>query len=146
MEFNVRAARKFARDGRIEEWIHTYLANKAWINLGLSEGLKKQKRYWVGPLEVDLTDLSRCCGPEDDMEYRMELEHWKTRTTGFAANLNDPMDLPPLLVQYLPHKLDLRDGNHRHEALRLKGFPKAWILLWYKSEEEMKKDVLKRCP
>jgi len=136
MEFSVKEAQAYARDGRIEEWIHCYLMTGNWQNAGLSSGLKKQTRYWAGPFEIALTDLSRCCGPEEQMEHRVDLSLWKIKTTELAAGIHHPEELPPCIVQYLPHALSIRDGNHRHEALRLKGFPTCWVLICYDSEQD----------
>jgi len=134
--FTVTVAQSYAREGRIEEWIHNYLTTGTWSNLGLSVGLKKQARYWVGPLEIALSDISRCCGPEQNMEYHVDPMLWKIKTTELAASMVNPEELPPLIVQYTPSALSIRDGNHRYEALRLRGFVKCWCLIWYDSEQD----------
>jgi hypothetical protein len=145
LDFNVPAAQRYAREGRLEEWIHAYLNTGHWANLGLSQGLRLQKRYWAGPVEMELAQLIRCCGPEPEMEYRMTPEAWEERVTRIARGLTPdglthPLDLPPLIAQYRGGLLSLRDGNHRHEAMRRTGWRTAWALIWYDTEDDWRKD------
>ena len=64
MEFTVTTALEYARSGQIEEWVHAYLTSGDWINLGLADGLRLQTRWWLGPVSVNITDLTRACVPE----------------------------------------------------------------------------------
>ena len=57
-------ARAFAAEGRLEEWIHAYLLTDGH-NKPFSDGLKLDKRFYIGPLEMPLALFTRCCGPED---------------------------------------------------------------------------------
>ena len=50
-------------------------------------------------------------------------------------------DMPPLIATYDPNlatpaHLWVRDGNHRLGAYERLGWPSAWVLIWYNSEEE----------
>lgn len=38
----------------------------------------------------------------------------------------------------------MRDGNHRHEAMRRKGWPTCWVIVWYNSAEEYDQDQVIR--
>ena len=76
LEFSAAAAKKQADDGRREQWIYRYLQAGEWANVGLLEGLQSQQRWWIGPLEIELGLLKRCCGPEPDMEYRVPQMAW----------------------------------------------------------------------
>lgn len=143
-EFTVKTAQMYAQANRLEEWIHTYLNSGYWANLGLSEGLRRQQRWWLGPLEVPLSDLVRACGPEMHMEYRVDPAQWETRITTFARGIHDPLNLPPLIVQYRQGVLSIRDGNHRYEALRRQGHSTCWVLIWYDYEEDFLFDRPKR--
>lgn len=134
INFDVPSALQFAQDGRLEEWIHAYLNSGSWANPGLSERLRLQKRWWRGPVEVRLDDLQRACGPEEDMEYRMEPSGWQERTQRLAQSFTDLLHIPPMIVEYRSGILCIRDGNHRHEAIRLKGWDTCWVIIWYNSE------------
>lgn len=134
--FDVRTAQRYAREGRIEEWVQAYLAAGEWANPGLADGLRLQRRWWNGPLELSLDDLARCVGPEPDMEYPDDPRHWAERTARMAATFTDPLAIPPLIAMYDCGALSVRDGNTRHEALRRRGWRTCWAIIWYNSEEE----------
>ncbi|MFZ5824528.1 MAG: hypothetical protein ACOY94_09390, partial [Bacillota bacterium] len=75
-------------------------------NVPMSDGLRLQPRFWVGPVVIPLDRLARGWAP------------------------------PPLIAQFLPDfTLSLRDGNHRHEALRRAGRQGYWCVLWCDSAE-----------
>jgi len=136
MEFTVSTAIEYARSGQIETWIQAYLTSGDWANLGLANGLRLQPRWWIGPVSVDISDLSRACGPEPWMEYRVLSEQWELRITGFMHSIPNLMNVPPLIIEYRSGSLSIRDGNHRHEAMRRKGWPKCWVIIWHNSEED----------
>jgi hypothetical protein len=121
-DFSTCSAQQAAAAGQLEPWIDGYLQGGAWANRGLLEGLQNQSRWWLGPLEVALDRLSRCCGPEPNMEYRVPADAWETHVTALAAGLTEPAALPPLIVMYDNGELSIRDGNHRHEAMRRRGW------------------------
>ena len=84
--FDVPHALQAAQDGELEDWIHTYLTTGYWANEGLAYGLKLQQRWWRGPLELALPEVTRCCGPEPTWSIR-----W-TPLTGTSASLHWPPD------------------------------------------------------
>lgn len=132
-KFDVPTAQKYAREGRLEEWIHSYLNRPdPRANLGLSVGLKRKQRWWNGPLEMKLAELNRCEGPEVYMEYSVDPYYWAKRTTEMANSLTQLLDIPPLIVHCgTGFYLSIRDGNARHEAMRLKGWQACWVIIWY---------------
>ena len=136
MEFTFSTAIEYARSGQIETWVHAYLTSGDCANLGLANGLRLQQRWWIGPVSVDIADLTRACGPEPWMEYRVALKQWELRITGLMQSITDLMTVPPLIVEYRSGSLSIRDGNHRHEAMRRKGWLKCWVIIWHNSEED----------
>ena len=134
--FDTGSAQKYARQGKLEEWIHKYLLAGKWTNPGLSAGLKLQKRWWKGPVEVSLTDLSRAVGPEAGIEYRVEKDYWIERTSKMAETMRDPLAVPPLIAEYRRGTLSIRDGNTRHGAMSLLGWSKCWVVIWYNTEKD----------
>ncbi len=141
LEFDTLSAQCYARDGRIEEWVHRYLTTGGWANPGFSEGLKKEKRWWYGPIEMELAALSRSLGTEPGMEYRVSEERWQSITTRIAQTLIDPLALPPLIIEYRDGELSVRDGNTRHGAMSLVGWSKCWVIFWYNSESDYQDHV-----
>lgn len=140
MEFTLSTAREYAEDGRIEEWVHTYLNSGDWANLSLSIGLRRQHRWWLGPVEMPLDLLVRAAGPELNMEYVFAPDHWDKRVNQIVDTLKQPSDLPPLIAEYRRGTYSLRDGSHRHEALRRRGYDAAWVIIWYNTAEEYERD------
>jgi hypothetical protein len=136
IKFDVLTAQQYTREGKLEDWIHAYLNTGYWANRGLSEGLSRQRRWWIGPIEMELADLARACGPEEGMEYRIDAAHWAERTLQMAQSITDPLAVPPLIVEYRQGNLSVRDGNTRHEAMRSKGWPTCWVLIWYNTEQD----------
>ncbi len=136
IDFTVAAALAYAERSQLEEWIHAYLLGGAWANAPLSNGLKLQQRWWRGPVEVDLEAVQRCCGPEPEMEFRVDPAAWGTRTGELAAGFTSLEAIPPLIAEYRDGVLSVRDGNHRHEAIRRKGWRTCWVIIWYNSESD----------
>lgn len=140
MQFDVRTAQEYARQGRIEAWVDAYLLAGEWANPALAGGLKLQQRWWRGPLELPLALLERSLGVEESMEFPVPPEHWEARTAAIAHSITaggcTPLDLPPLIAEYRRGCLSVRDGNHRHGAYARLGWTGAWALIWYNSRED----------
>ena len=62
LEFDTCSAQQWAREGKLEEWVHRYLLAGGWANPEFSKGLKRAKRWWNGPLEVNIAGLSAAVG------------------------------------------------------------------------------------
>jgi hypothetical protein len=139
--FDVASASQAVQASTLEDWIHTYLTTGDWANEGLAYGLKRQQRWWRGPLELPLAALSRCCGPEPEMEYVMDEALWAQRIETMAATLADPLALPPLIVEYRQGNLSVRDGNKRHAAMVRKDWQACWVLIWYNSLDDYWRDA-----
>lgn len=135
LSFTLKEALEFASKGNIEEWIHLFL-NSEGNNKGLSDGLKLQKRFWVGPIEVSIDDLKRCCGPEPDMEYFNSLEDWEKRINNLQRLIKEGWDMPPLIVENTDGKPTIRDGNHRIEAMKRENFDKCWVIIWDSNNQD----------
>lgn len=136
LAFDTGSVRRYAREGKLEEWVHRYLLTGTWANPGLSAGLKRQKRWWNGPVEIKITDLSRAVGPEPGMEYQVDHDYWITRTSKMAESMSSPLAIPPLIVEYRSGKLSIRDGNTRHGAMSILGWEKCWVVIWYNAESD----------
>ena len=141
-EFSTASALEHARKGFLRSWIYRYLGTGEWANPGLLQGLQQQQRWWIGPIEIPLHWLERACGPEPGMEYRISQMDWEAQVLRIAARLTEPLAAAPLIAEYRVGRLSLRDGNHRHEAMRRKGWPKCWVLIWHNSCEDFEESLL----
>lgn len=129
MDFNVATARQYVREGRAEEWISLYLHTPPWGQVKIWRFLRRRRLVWIGPIEVELSQLRRTCGPEEGMRYEEDPDYWEDAVTGIADGLGDPAALPPLLVCHDRGEFVILDGNHRHEAFRRRGWRNAWVLI-----------------
>jgi hypothetical protein len=138
LELDSLSAQKWAKEGKIEEWVHKYLLSGKGgkSNSEFSEGLKRDKRWWNGPIKINLTDLSPVVGTDPGMEYEVDKEYWHARTSQLAESFTDPLFLPPLIVEYQAGELSVRDGNTRYGAMSLLGWAKCWVIIWYNSKND----------
>lgn len=125
---------KCAHNSRLEDWIDAFLRAEG-NNVPLADGLKKQKRYWIGPLLFPLKSLVRCCGPEEEMEYKVSVENWNTKVGSLMEYIQSGGELPPFIVQYRQGVFSIRDGSHRYGACDKLGQETYWALIWCDSEE-----------
>jgi hypothetical protein len=138
LKLDTLSAQQWAETGEVEAWVHKYLLSGKGgrSNPAFSEGLKREKRWWNGPIELPLTDLSPAVGPEPGLEYVVEPTHWRARTNRLADTFTTLTALPPLIVEYRAGELSIRDGNTRFGAMKLLGWPTCWVIIWYNSESD----------
>ena len=136
LELDTPAAQHWAAAGEIEAWVHKYLLSGLGgkTNPAFSEGLKREQRWWNGPLEMQLADLSPAVGTDPDMEYVVAEDYWQRRTGALAETFTLLEALPPLIVEYRAGELSVRDGNTRLGAMKLLGWQTCWVVIWYNSE------------
>jgi hypothetical protein len=139
MKFNVEEAIEFSKEGKIEEWVHLFL-NSVGKNVPFSEGLKLMKRYWIGPVLITLDKLQRCCGPEEDMEYKVDSCGWEHHISRFQQLIQDGWDMPPLIVQHDNNQLIVNDGNHRLEAMKREGYEMCFVIIWNTNYQDKVED------
>ncbi len=136
-ERTIKGAREAADAGQLDEWVHTFLSAGLGANPPMAVGLRKQRRWWIGPVSVPLASLTRICGPEAEMEYRTTPEAWEARVAAIMAA--EPDQLPPVILEYRgPAVLRLSDGSHRHEAIRRRGGGTIWALVWFNTESDFR--------
>lgn len=125
----------YAGNGRLEEWIHTYLCSDGH-NRELSDGLKRFDRYFLGPIKMPLSLFSRCCGPEETMKYRIPQEDFERKVKRLEQVISAGEDMPPLIVHYVDKGFELNDGNHRFEVYRRLGIKEYYVIVWITEKEE----------
>jgi len=134
--FGVLSCIDAANCGRLDDWVHRYLSGGLWANAGLRDGLRLQRRYWIGPLLVPLQKLERCCGPEPAMEFPVPTDAWENKISNIASGLTDPKNLPPLIVEWRAGVLSVRDGSHRHGAMTAAGWSDCWVVVWCNTSDD----------
>ena len=138
MEFDCCSAQKWAGEGKIEQWVHKYLLSGTGgkSNPEFSEGLKREKRWWNGPIEVNLDDLSPAVGTDAGLEFVVDKDQWARWTSRLAKSFSNPAAIPPLIVEYRAGELSIRDGNTRYGAMKSLGWSTCWVIVWYNSESD----------
>ena len=133
---SLTSAIEYAKNGRIEEWIHEYLLSDG-KNKAFSDGLSLQKRYYIGPVEFPTSLLCRCCGPEENMRYRVNEGGFERKVLSLMSSISAGCDLPPIIVNFADGELTLSDGNHRFEAYTRLGVNKCYAIIWMSSESDV---------
>ncbi len=124
--------------GEIGDWVHDFLVTVG-KNPEMAEGLRLERRYWLGPILMDLERLPRCCGPEPDMEYRVDPKRFDEYVGRMIGSIRQGWEPPPLIASYDAGRLSVRDGNHRHEALVRNGCSHYWVIIWCNSEDDYRR-------
>lgn len=136
------SAQVFAKAGRLEEWIHLYLLSDG-NNVPFSEGLKTFPRFYLGPVRAPLGLFKRCCGPEEDMKWRVHPEHFENKVSRLMEAARQDPDMPPLIIHYCfsdkdsTPEFELNDGNGRFEAYTRLGRTHAPVIFWITERAEL---------
>ena len=135
------SAQNYAKHDCLEEWVHTYLLSDGH-NKDFSDGLKLFDRYFLGPVKMPLSLFSRCCGPEENMRWRVNKEWFEKRVGKLQEVLKRETDMPPLIVHFLTDndkengEFELNDCNHSLEAYKSMGIDEYYVIVWITEKEE----------
>lgn len=138
---SLSCARAFARAGKLEEWVHAYLLSDG-DNEPFSHGLKLFDRFFLGPADMPLSLFHRCCGPEENMRFRVNLKWFEEKVHRMMETAREDPEMPPLIVHYLFSETDgtpefeLNEGNDRFEAYKRLGREKSPVIVWITEPEE----------
>lgn len=134
-ESTLSSAAGYARNGKLEEWIHTYLQSDGH-NKEFSDGLKLFDRYFLGPVKMPLSLFKRCCGPEPDMKWVIPKEPFEKKVIELQKVISVNDNMPPLIVHYVDGEFELNDGNHRLEAYSRLNVTEYYVIVWITEKEE----------
>ena len=126
------------KEAQVSEHVDTFLRGEG-NNIPLADGLQKQKRYWIGPVNFPLDRLVRSCGPEESMEYKESEEGWNSRLNSLVKHIEGGGRFFPLIATYTDGLFSVRDGNHRYGALKKLGIKSHPTYIWSDTEELYRK-------
>lgn len=135
------SAKSYAKQGKLEEWVHQYLLSDGH-NKDFSDGLKLFDRYYLGPMKMPLSFFTRCCGPEETMKWRIDEKWFEHHVSKLEEVIRREKDMPPLIVHYLIDKnnkdgvFEVNDGNHRLEAYSRLGIKEHDVIIWITEKSE----------
>lgn len=134
--FSLASARDAAAQEKTAIWVGDFLASRGSDNEVLAAALAQQRHWWLGPIEVELDDLVRLAGPEDDVLVPIDTGEWEGDVGEMQESLDQGWEPPPLLAEYQDGRLLLQDGNHRYEALTRAAARTAWVLVFFGDRAE----------
>ena len=130
------SAMSYARENKIDEWIHTYLHDPEKSNIPLSDGLKLFERYYIGPIKMPLYLFERSTGPEEGMKYRIDKDWFAIHVSALEDSIKKDIDMPPLIAHYVEQGFEMSDGNHRLQAYKNLGVQEANVIIWITEQYE----------
>jgi hypothetical protein len=136
------AAQAYTKNGKLEDWIHAYLLSDG-NNKAFSDGLKLVDRTYLGPYRMPLSLFKRCCGPEETMKWRVDLDGFEKRVENLKRLILSDYDLPPLIIQFVNGQFELNDGNHRHEAYTRLGIKEVDVIIWITENHDVERFIAK---
>lgn len=129
--FDLAGARAAAVAGTLPLWVGRLLASRGSDNVVLAAGLAQRPHWWLGPILVPLSSITRLAGPEPDAVCPIEPRAWEHDVLAMEHSMDDGWEPPPLLAECRDGRLLLHDGNHRYEALVREGETEAWVVVWF---------------
>jgi hypothetical protein len=124
------SAQAFAKSGRLEDWVHSYLKSDA-NNKEFSRWLETLlDRSFLGPIKMPLSLFTRCCGPEENMKWKVDAEWFEKKVARLENAIKTDNDMPPLIVHFVDDAFELNDGNHRLEAYSRLGIKEVNVIIW----------------
>lgn len=140
MKMDLAGAKRCAESGQIQAWVLEFLSQPDSKNCELKKVIESHRPIWIGPIEVEIGQLKRCCGPEKregNGWYHVVEADWNAKVECIVTTLGSPEEVPPLIVRQQNGVFGIPDGNHRHEAMRRKRWPTCWVLLWGDRDESL---------
>lgn len=129
--FDLRSAQRAAAAGETARWVGDFLASRGSDNVVLAAALAQRRHWWLGPIELPVSDLVRLAGPEDDALVPIDEAEWESDVEAMEESVESGWQPPPLLAEYQNGRVLLQDGNHRYEALTREGAASAWVLVYF---------------
>jgi len=131
MELTLKKLLELSSEKSIEDFVSTLLITSG--NPGFARTIKKGY-CWLGPIELELSKLKRICGYEKGMLFPENKFDWNLRIQEMVHSIENGWDVPPLIIWYKDHELQISDGAHRYEALKKANFKKYWVIFWFKDK------------
>ena len=130
------SALSYAKENKIDEWIHAYLHDAEKSNIPFSDGLKLFERYYIGPIKMPTDLFERNTGPEEGMKYKIDKDWWPIHVAALEDSIKKDPDMPPLIAHYVEHGFEMNDGNTRLQAYKNLGVQEVSIIIWITEQEE----------
>lgn len=142
MKYTIDEAITFSNKNNLDKWVQLFLRDGSYKNaspnIALADGLLLEKRFYIGPVLIDLDSIITV-RTEMDLEGD-ELKYYEEVVERISKDYKD-YNLPPFIVEYKNNKLYLTDGNHRFSALKKLGVNKYYVIIW--GNKNLEEDISK---
>ncbi|MBV9951821.1 MAG: histidine phosphatase family protein [Acidimicrobiia bacterium] len=131
-EFSPDAARAAEARDELGSWVGDFLRSPGSDNELLAQQLRKDLRYWVGPIRVRLDQLHRLAGPSGHPVLEtVDEDDWRDDVDDLRRAIESGAEPTPVIASYRDGQIVLEDGNHRVEAARRAGEEDAWTVVGF---------------
>lgn len=128
--YSLGAAARADAEGRLAEWVTTFLASPGSDNEALAAELIFHGASFLGLVRLALGDLRPLAGPDHSAaRVTVPAPQWDEEVRAMSESLARGWEPPPLLVSYNGGGYVIEDGNHRHDALLRAGATHTWAIL-----------------
>ncbi len=128
-------ARGYAKKDMQHEWLQLFLRNDG-KNLAFADGLLLKKRYYIGPVKINLDMLQLKAGAPEYLTRENDITYFFEIVDRMKAAFEEAWDVPPLIVNYAKGKYEVNDGRHRYEMYQQLDIKEAEVLFWITDEED----------
>ncbi|MHC1746788.1 MAG: hypothetical protein AB9856_00190 [Cellulosilyticaceae bacterium] len=132
---NMASAKQYAKDEKQHEWLQLFLRNDG-KNLAFAEGLLLEKRYYIGPIKINLDMLNLKAGIPEYLTREDEIKFFYEIVSNMKIAYKDSWDVPPLIVNYSEGTYEVNDGKHRFEMYHQLKVKEVEVLFWITNEED----------
>lgn len=137
--FTLDAAIVAHEQNRLLEWTITYLESED-RNKVIADHIRDRHVLMAVLREYPLALLKRIEGPQNGETEPKPLHEWVARVDEIKDEIATKNASPgPLIVTDFWGKLEIADGNHRHEAFLKSGYEKYWTIFLLTTEESIGK-------
>lgn len=131
-------AKEFAKVGEIDRWLQLFLRGDG-KNIALADGLLKEERHYLGPLEIPISLLNSVkSGTPEYLHDQDSIDYFFYIVDKMKENF-ERWDAPPLIVEYVDNDFKVNDGRHRLEMYRQLKVENIMVVLWTTGDENYKK-------
>lgn len=131
---------EYAKKGKIDEWIQTFLRRN---NVYFANLLKQKKIYYYGPVIMPLSLFKVVSGPGITYHKENEIQWFYHVVNEMKKAYQTGWDMPPLIVGYRNEKFQIHDGAHRYTALQQLGINKYYAIIYTTEKHDFEEFIKK---
>ena len=128
-----------AEQGALVPWILDHLGAEE-KNANLVRHIRDATDVEAVLADYPLDKLKRIEGPQNGETEIESVDEWSRKVKGFEHAFQNGYVSPPLIVTDFWDKIEIADGNHRHEALLNSGYTTYWTIFLF-SKKDSKEQI-----